>query len=283
MLGFKTMRNGFKGGLVVLAVAAGLGLAGCSGSSREEYVERPVGELYNRAVDLLEQNRYAEAAAAFDEVERQHPYSQWASRAQLMSAFAYYEDAKYDDAIIALDRFIQLHPSSPDVPYAYYLRALCYYEQISDVGRDQKMAALATTALQDVVTRFPDTTYARDARLKLDLTRDHLAGKDMSVGRFYLRQRHYLAALQRFQSVVDTYQDTTHVAEALYRLVEVYTILGLKEEAQKVAAVLGHNYPGSDWYEDAYNVAELGATDPARFRPADGEDSAGFFSRLLPW
>lgn len=263
---------------------AALLLAGCAADTpQDEYVERPVGELYNEALSLLEQENYAAAAKAFDEVERQHPYSKWASKAQLMAAYAYFEDAKYDDAIIALDRFIQLHPGSPDTPYAYYLKALSFYEQISDVGRDQKMTRLALQALEEVVNRFPNTAYARDARLKIDLARDHLAGKEMEIGRWYLKQKHYLAAINRFKTVVEEYQQTTHVPEALYRLVETYSMLGLQEEARKAAAVLGHNFPGSDWYEDAYAIVEKGVTDPEAVREAGGEKDGGWFSRLTDW
>ncbi|GAB3449792.1 outer membrane protein assembly factor BamD [Insolitispirillum peregrinum] len=263
-----------------LAVLLGVALlAGCSGDKKEEYVERPVGDLYNEAMDRLQKEDYKEAAKSFDEVERQHPYSRWASKAQLMAAYAYYEDTKFDDAIIALDRFIQLHPGNADAPYAYYLKALCYYEQISDVGRDQKMTKLAMQSLEEVITRFPNTTYARDARLKIDLTRDHLAGKEMEVGRWYLRNKQYLAAINRFKVVVDGYQQTTHIPEALYRLVEAYTLVGLKGEARRIAAVLGHNYPGSRWYQDAYEVAELGSTDPQA--EENGKKDDGWLPKLF--
>ncbi len=235
-----------------------LGLAACGGNSNkgDDYVEMPVERLYNDAMDALIARDWTEAARLFDEVERQHPYSVWATKAQLMSAYANYEADRYDDAIVGIDRFIQLHPSSPDAPYAYYLKALCYYEQISDVGRDQKMTQLAAKALEELIRRYPNTEYARDARLKLDLTRDHLAGKEMDVGRFYLRQGQYLAAINRFKTVVDEYQTTSHVPEALHRLVEAYAALGLEEDARRVAAVLGHNYPGSEWYIDTYSLVE---------------------------
>jgi len=240
-----------------LACALGLAalLAACA-AEEPKYVEKPVEELYNTAVDLMQQQEYTKAAAAFDEVERQHPYSVWATKAQLMAAYSQYQKNGYDDAIIALDRFIQLHPSHIDVPYAYYLKALCYYEQISDVGRDQKMTDLAAKALQDLITRFPNSKYARDASLKLDLTRDHLAGKEMEIGRYYQAQKQYLAAINRFKLVIDNYQTTTHVPEALHRLVEAYEALGLVEEARKTAAILGHNFPGSEWYIDSYELVE---------------------------
>ncbi|MGC2855690.1 outer membrane protein assembly factor BamD [Novispirillum sp. DQ9] len=276
------LRTAFRPALV-LTLGAALVLGACAGSEKDEYVERPVAELYNKAVDEMEEGNYIAAAKAFDEVERQHPYSTWATKAQLMSAYSYYESERYDDAIIALDRFIQLHPGNADVAYAYYLKALSYYEQISDVGRDQKMTNLAMAALQDVVTRFPESSYARDARLKIDLTLDHLAGKEMEVGRWYQRQKHHLAAINRFRMVVDKYQQTTHTPEALYRLAETYTLLGLREEAEKAAAVLGHNYPGSDWYENAYALVAKGATDPEAARVGEDGAEQGWFSRMTNW
>ncbi len=239
--------------LIVSALA--LALVACA-SEKPKYVEKPVEELYNTAVDLMQQQEFTKAAAAFDEVERQHPYSVWATKAQLMAAYNHYQKNAYDDAIIALDRFIQLHPSHLDVPYAYYLKALCYYEQISDVGRDQKMTDLASKALQDLMTRFPSSRYARDATIKLDLTRDHLAGKEMEIGRYYQGQQQYLASINRFKYVVDNYQTTTHVPEALHRLTEAYKALGLTEDARKTAAVLGHNFPGSEWYIDSFELVE---------------------------
>jgi outer membrane protein assembly factor BamD len=238
---------------LALAFGAALALAGCGGQ-KDKYVERSVNELYNTAVDQLEQENYKTAAKVFDEVERQHPYSAWATKAQLMAGFAYYQANNYDDAIVALDRFIQLHPGHKDVAYAYYLKGLCYYERISDVERDQSTTQRALDTLQEVVRRFPDTAYARDARLKIDLTRDHLAGKEMEIGRFYLGRGDNLAAVNRFRRVVDDYQTTTQVPEALHRLVEAYLRLGMKEEARKAAAVLGHNYPGSEWYIDSYGL-----------------------------
>ena len=236
-----------------LAMLLILFVIGCAGSEQEPvYVERPVNELYNEAMDLLEAKNYREAIRVFEEVDRQHPYSVWASRAQLMSGYGYYLSNRYDEAIISLDRFIELHPAHEDVAYAYYLKAICYYDQIVDVGRDQKITNQALLALEEIVRRFPDSDYGRDANLKLDLTRDHLAGKEMYVGRFYLRRGNILAAIGRFREVLATYQTTTHVPEALYRLVEAYMTLGIMDQAQASAAVLGHNFSGSDWYEKAY-------------------------------
>lgn len=233
-------------------LALSLGLAACSGDDEPEYVERPPEELYNEAQDAMQADEYRAAADLFDEVERQHPYSTWATQAQLMAAYAYYEENAYDDAVIALDRFINLHPSHRNVAYAYYLKALCYYEQISDVRRDQKNTQLALDALVEVVRRFPNTDYARDASLKIDLTRDHLAGKEMEIGRYYENQGQYLAAINRFRRVIEQYQTTTHVPEALHRLTECYLAIGIRDEAQSAAAVLGYNFPGSEWYQDSY-------------------------------
>ena len=243
------------GARLIAVLALGL-LVACESSDNLEYVEEPVEDLYNEAMDLLSAGKHVEAAKRFDEVERQHPYSVWATKAQLMAAFAFYQKNKYDEAIIALDRFISLHPGNRDVAYAYYLKGLSYYEQISDVGRDQKMTELALRALQDIVTRFPDSRYARDAQLKIDLTRDHLAGKEMEIGRYYQSRGHYLAAINRFRTVVESFQPTSHVPEALHRLTESYVALGVTEEAQAAAAVLGYNFPGSEWYMDSFALLE---------------------------
>jgi outer membrane protein assembly factor BamD len=227
-------------------------LAACGGGKKDVYVEKPVDDLYNTAMDEMVEERYATAAKTFDEVESQHPYSVWATKSQIMAAYAQYEAGNYGEAIISADRFIQLHPGHRDIAYAYYLKAISYYVQITDVGRDQKITEQALKALDDVVRRFPDSKYARDAKLKLDFTRDHLAGKEMEIGRYYLKRGQYLAAMNRFKRVVDNYQTTTHVPEALERLVECDLALGLNDEAKANAAVLGYNYPGSEWYEDSY-------------------------------
>jgi outer membrane protein assembly factor BamD len=245
------------------AVLLLLGLAACGGGNKQEaYIEKPVDDLYNQAMDQLVNEDYAKAAGTFGTVESQHPYSVWATKSQLMAIYASYANGKYDDAILAADRFIQLHPGSKDIAYAYYVKAICYYIQITDVGRDQKITELAVKALDDVVRRFPDSKYARDAKLKLDFTHDHLAGKEMEIGRYYLKRGEYLAAMNRFRRVIDNYQTTTHVPEALERLVECDVALGLNKEAQENAAVLGYNYPGSHWYEDAYALVAQGNSEP---------------------
>lgn len=263
---------------IAAVLLAALAISACaSGDDKdaERYVERPVHELYNEAVDALRSEQYGQAAERFDDVERQHPYSVWAVKASLMSAFSHYQATAYDEAVLALDRFIQLHPGNSDIAYAYYLRGLCFYERISDVVRDQLNTEKALTALQEVVRRFPDSKYARDARLKVDLTRDHLAGKEMEVGRYYLTRGHYLAAVRRFHRVVETYETTTHIPEALHRLTEAYLALGLDNEATKAAAVLGHNYPGSEWYADSYALVGGGSLP----KP----DERGFLKRAFDW
>ena len=236
----------------------------------------PVETLYNNGVDALNAKRYAAAVTQFDNVEQYYPYSSWATNAQLMHGYAEYLQNHYSDAIPVLDRFIQLHPTNRDIAYAYYLRALSYYEQIADIQRYQKGTQQAMAALQEVANRFPDSAYARDARLKVDLCRDHLAGKEMEIGRWYEQQHLYTAAINRFQRVVDDYQTTNHVPEALHRLTEIYLMLGLTDEAKKTAAVLGHNYPGNRWYADSYNqlVADSAIPD------AQGRtEHPGFFAR----
>ncbi|HEY1412956.1 MAG TPA: outer membrane protein assembly factor BamD, partial [Rhodopila sp.] len=231
-------------------------LSACGSSSSKSttaVATGPVDQLYNNGVDALNARRFSTADDQFNAVQQNYPYSPWAVNAQLMSGYSAYLQNKYTDAIGTLDRFIQLHPAHRDIAYAYYLRALCYYEQIADIERDQKGTEQAMNALREVVNRFPDTAYARDAKLKIDLCVDHLAGKEMEVGRFYQKQHLYEAAIGRYQRVVDDFQTTNHVPEALARLTEIYLALGLKDEARKTASVLGYNYPGSVWYEDSYN------------------------------
>jgi outer membrane protein assembly factor BamD len=239
----------------------------------------PAEALYNRGVDAINAKRYGTAATQFDLVEQNYPYSSWAVNAQIMQGYAEYLQSKYTQAIGTLDRFIQLHPAHRDVAYAYYLRALSHYEQIADVQRDQRTTQEAMGALQEVVNRFPETAYGRDAKLKIDLARDHLAGKEMEIGRWYLNQKLYTAAVNRFQRVVDEFQTTNHVAEALHRLTEIYLLLGLPEQARKTAAVLGHNYPGSSWYADSYdNLVAAGAAPPDGARQSP--EQPGMLGRL---
>jgi len=256
-------------------------LAGCGSKDKEADTNAPpptVETLYNNGIDALNGERYDTAGDQFKTLEQNYPYSPWAVKAQLMQGYTQYKQSHYTDAIGTLDRFIQLHPAGQEVAYAYYLRALCYYEQISDIQRDQEDTRQAMAALQEVINRFPGTAYARDAQLKIDLGRDHLAGKEMAIGRWYQEQHLYEAAIGRFQVVVNDYQTTNHVAEALARLTEIYLVLGLPDEARKSAAVLGYNYPGSVWYQDTYNQLArdhlLAAGAPV---PTGG--GRGFFSR----
>jgi outer membrane protein assembly factor BamD len=241
-------------------------LAGCSifGGKDDEtnnankdaanYRERSVEQIYADGWRAINAGAWDLCAAQFNEVDRQHPYSVWARRAMLISAFCSYQANNYGAAIATSEQYISLHPGSPEVAYAFYLKAIALYEQIVDIGRDQSNTEGALVALQDVVQRFPDTEYARDATLKIDLTNDHLAGKEMAVGRYYLRQGDYIGAINRFRTVVDQYQTTPQIAEALERICVAYYSLGLDSEAQTAAAVLGRNYPGSGWYQDAYNI-----------------------------
>ena len=237
----------------------GIFLVACgTGTKTKELLpeEQTAEALFEQATEALKEKKYRRATGYYNEVERQHPYSDLATRAQIMAAYASYQDARYDDAILALNRFIDLHPGNEKVDYAYYLKALCYYDQISDVRRDQELTGLALKELNRLITQFPNSDYTRDAMLKRDLTFDHLAGKEMEIGRYYLNRGHVNAALNRFRMVIERYQTTTHTAEALYRLVEGYTILGITGEARHVAAVLGHNYPGSKWYKRAYDLLD---------------------------
>lgn len=252
------------------AIALGMvvTLAACSSTEDKKTADNqiPVEQLYNKAAASMDKGEYFQAAKDFDEVDRQYPYSQWATKAQLMAGYAHYKNLKYDDAVIALDRFIELHPGDDDIPYAYYLKSLCYYEQISDVRRDQDMTQKALDALRQVVDRFPESKYAKDASLKVDLTVDHLAGKEMEIGRYYLERKQYQAAIPRFIRVLERFQTTTQVPEALHRLVEAYLALGIKAEAQKNAAILGYNYPESRWYKDSYRL--MGDNMPSKNQPA---------------
>jgi outer membrane protein assembly factor BamD len=253
--------------LALVAVAA-LAVSGCASNKAKTdvpYVARDVGTLYLAAKQRLDQRRYKEAAILFDEVERQHPYSIWARRAQLMSAFSYYLNRDYTESIQAAQRFLSVHPGNRDAPYAYYLIALSYYEQVGDVTRDQKITRQALDALGELTRRYPNTRYAADARLKIDLVNDHLAGKEMEIGRFYETRRQWLAATLRFRRVIEQYQQTTHTPEALMRLTETYLALGVPMEAQKSAAVLGANYPGTEWYARAFKLMQ---DNPASALPA---------------
>lgn len=243
--------------IAVLALALSLSACSMFGSKQKErlaYIERPAEVIYNQGVDRMDRNDWDRAKLYFQEVERQHPFSKWARRSMLMAAYANYRSADYEESVATAQRFISLHPGNDSTPYAYYLIAMSFYDQIYDVGRDQATTVSAEAALQQVVRRYPESDYARDARLKLELTHDHLAGKEMSIGRYYLKENQQLAAIGRFKNVVRNYETTSHVEEAMHRLVESYVSLGIIEEAKLVGSVLGHNYPSSEWYMDSYDL-----------------------------
>ena len=243
---------------LLLSAAAVLPLVGCAHGNKNKldtaYVARDVSSLYQAAQRSMNSGDYEQAAKLFDEVERQHPYSLWARRAQLMSGFNYYLAQKYTEAVSSAQRFLTIHPGSTEAAYAQYLIAMSYYQQIPDVNRDQTTTQQALDAFGELIRRYPDTRYAADGRLKLDLINDHLAGKEMEVGRFYERSGQWLAASYRFRNVVDQYQTTSNAPEALERLVECYLALGIPQEAQKSAAVLGRNYPESFYYRQALKL-----------------------------
>ena len=260
---------------VFLAAGAALAAAACAGTSRQEelaYIERPVEVIYEEATRSLDRRNWDMAAAQFDEVQRQHPYSVWAQRAMLMAAYARYRSRDYEEATQSAQEYISLHPGGDGAPYAYYLVAVSHFDQIIDVGREQARSELALAALNEVTARFPDSEYARDAELKTDMVKDQLAGKEMEIGRYYLRRSEHLAAINRFRKVIQTYDTTSHAPEALHRLVEAYLSIGLVGQAQAAAAVLGHNYPGSDWYQDSYALMQGQGVE----LPAQPDSRAGF-------
>ncbi len=247
--------------LVLIGMMAALAItAGCSGKGGNRAKERPLEsysaeELYKRAEFELETKRKAtEATKLFGEVERLYPYSEWAKRALIMQAFAFHKDKKYEESRAAAQRFIDFYPADEDAAYAQYLLAISYYDQIDDVGRDQGLTFQALQALRTVIERYPDSDYARSAILKFDLAFDHLAAKEMEIGRYYLKRGHFTAAINRFRVVVEQFQTTSHTAEALHRLVEAYLSLGLDDEAQTAGAILGHNFKSTEWYKDSYRL-----------------------------
>jgi len=250
--------------LVAVLLGSGLSLAACGSRDDEFLVEEeiPVGPAYNEALAFLNDGEFRQAAEKFEEVERQHPYSVWARKAILMSSFARYKGGDYDGAVQGLERYLTLHPGSEDAAYAQYLIAQSYYDQIADVTRDQQATERALEAYREVARLYPESQYARDSRRKLLLATDQLAGKEMEVGRYYLNRSNYVAALNRFKVVVTDYQTSTHIEEALMRLTEAYMSLGITSEAQTAVAILGHNYPSSEWYEDAYSLLQSGGLEP---------------------
>lgn len=229
----------------IFACLCGLLLTACAADTTMP--DMSAEDLYSKAVKLFDETDYEGAAKYFDEVERQHPYSQWAPRAQIMAAYAFYRKNKYDDAILALDRFIQLHPGNKNAPYAYYLKGLCYFEQMSDISREQQMSSDAGQSFSTLIARYPNSVYVADAQAKLNVIADQLAGKEMAVGRYYLKQKEYMPALNRFQSVVQNHANTNQVNEAYYRMAVCYTALGLMNEVEKISTRLHKTYPNTKW------------------------------------
>ena len=243
---------------IAMIGAAALAIqAGCSGSKSAEFVEvekYPANEIYERGEFELNRAKFKDAAFFFAEIERLYPYSNWAKRGLIMQAFANHEAKAFDEARAAAQRYISFYPADQDAAWAQYLIALSYYDQIEDVGRDQDLTINALRAFRVVIEQYPDSEYARAAGLKFDLAFDHLAGKEMEVGRYYLKRSNFAAASNRFRTVVEDFQTTSHTAEALYRLVESYLSLGLTDEAQSAGAILGHNFQSTPWYENAYTL-----------------------------
>lgn len=260
---------------IVAAISISAALAGCSafsGDDETKLEDTPPGEIFQLGEKQLADGNATEAAKTFDEIERLYPFSQLAKRAIIMSAFSSYTAGDFSNARSSARRYLDLYPSDKDAPYAQHLIALTYYDNIVDVGRDQGMTERALNALREVVSRYPESDFARDAQLKIDLTLDHLAGKEMEIGRYYLKRGHYTAAINRFRVVADKYQTTSQTPEALHRIVEANLALGLEKEALGSAAVLGHNYPGSDWYANSYALLT------GRNLLPQGEDHDSFLS-----
>ncbi len=274
-----TGRLRFAASLILLA----LPLSGCGTGALwdkfmakdDTFVDEPADKLYNEGLYLMNEKKDTKAAGKkFEEVDRQHPYSDWARKSLLMSAYASYQSADYDGCIGAATRYVTLHPGSPDAAYAQYLIAASHYDQIPDISRDQGRTEKAMAALEEVIRKYPTSEYAVSAKAKLEGARDQLAGKEMEIGRYNLEKRNFTGAINRFKTVVTQYQTTRHVEEALERLTEAYMALGIVQEAQTAAAVLGHNFPDSKWYKDAYNIVKSGGAEPT-------EDKASWMSRAF--
>ncbi len=257
------LASGIRRHALLLLLVLVVPLAGCAAKDDLQIPDDPADKLYNEGLYLLQQKRdYKDAAKKFEEVDRQHPYSDWARKALIMQAYAYYEAKEYDDSINAATRYVTLHPGSSDAAYAQFLIASSYFDVIPDVTRDQARTDKAMSALDEVVRKYPNSEYATNAKKKLDIARDQLAGREMMVGRYYLERKDYTGAINRFKIVVTQYQTTRHVEEALMRLTESYMALGIVPEAQTAAAVLGHNFPDSRWYQDAYRLVRTGGAEP---------------------
>ena len=261
--------GGLRKILLGLVLASGaLALSGCSLFDKDDTPpDQPADKLYNEGLFLLNSKKDPkEAVKKFEEVDRQHPYSEWARKSLIMSSYAYYEAGAYDESVTAAKRYISLHPGSADAAYAQYLIGSSYFDEIPDITRDQARTDKALAALEEVVRKYPASEYATSAKQKMQVARDQLAGKEMQIGHYYLVKKDYTGAINRFKVVVTRYQTTRHVEEALMRLTEAYMALGIVEEAQTAAAVLGHNFPDSEWYSHAYNLVKTGGLEPSENR-----------------
>ena len=276
-------RFGRRVGLGVALIVLAIPLSGCGTGALwdkffakdDTFKDEPADKLYNEGLYLLNQKKDMKLASKkFEEVDREHPYSEWARKSLLMSAYAYYDAGDYDGCIGAATRYVTLHPGSPDAAYAQYLIAASQYDQIPDVTRDQGRTEKAIAALQEVIRKYPTSEYSVSAKAKLEGARDQLAGHEMTIGRYYMERRDYTAAINRFKTVVTQYQTTRHVEEALARLTEAYMAIGIVGEAQTAAAVLGHNFPDSRWYKDAYNLVKSGGLEPS-------ENQGSYISRAF--
>jgi outer membrane protein assembly factor BamD len=258
-------RRSWRLGPLLALMLLAIPLSGCALFNKEDSIpDEPAEKLYNEGVFLANKRTDFKAAAKkFAEVERQHPYSEWARKALIMSAYAHYESREYDESISSARRYVTLHPGSPDAAYAQFLIGSSYYDQIADISRDQGRTEKAIAALDEVSRKYPHTEYAASARRKIAIARDQLAGKEMSIGRYYMERKDFTGAINRYKIVVTQYQTTRHVEEALARLTEAYMALGIVNEAQTAAAVLGHNFPDSRWYQDAYRLVKSGGLEPA--------------------
>jgi len=285
---FAKVYSGLTGvaGRALIIGACGIVLAGCDTLSSinpfdksetykpEIVADVPAEQIYNDGLARVQKRDFEGAAKKFSSLDRQYPYSEWSRKGMIMEAYANYEGGLYDEAITASKRYLQQHPNTPDAAYAQYLMASSYYDQIPDITRDQEKSERAILALQELVERYPRSEYVADARKKIQVASDQLAGKELEVGRFYLQKRNYAGAINRFRTVVSRYQTTRHVEEALERLTEAYMAMGIVSEAQTAAAVLGHNFPDSPWYKDAYNLLSKGGVEPR-------EDSGSWISKAF--
>jgi outer membrane protein assembly factor BamD len=270
----------------VIVGACGLALAGCDTLSSinpfdksetykpEIVADVPAEQIYNDGLARIQKRDFEGAAKKFNNLDKQYPYSEWSRRGMIMEAYATYEGGLYDESVTAAKRYLQLHPNTPDAAYAQYLMASSYYDQIPDITRDQEKSERAILALQELVERYPSSEYVPDAKKKIQVASDQLAGKELEVGRFYLQKRNYSGAINRFRTVVARYQTTRHVEEALERLTEAYMAMGIVNEAQTAAAVLGHNFPDSPWYKDAHSLLTKGGVEPR-------EDSGSWISKAF--